>query len=99
MKPKTSYSEVCARSCSCSYKRIIPKEIFIKILHGDTILLEDWELHIIYFLNESPIDWICGVMMELNITTEDLSKINKKLPECFQCKRLGDIDKLFKYNS
>ena len=98
MKQKTSITEICARSCSCSYKNIIPKEVFIKILRGNVDLLDEWIAHIIYFLNETPIDWVCLVMKELDLTIEDLYKINDKISEIFKSKRLGSIDEYFKYH-
>lgn len=98
MKPKTSFTEICSRSCSCSYKDRIPEETFIKILKGDLNLLDEWLPHIICFFNETPIDWVCGVMKQLNLKIEDLYKINIMFPSPFKSKRLGEIDEYFKCN-
>ncbi len=83
-KRTAKYSEFVPRSCSCSSRRQLPSDVFLKILKGDTILLDEWLPQMTCFINEMPFPWIIGSLQEANATFEIIETINNFTPPGFR---------------
>ena len=83
-KRTAKYSEFVPRYCSCSSRRELPSDIFLKILKGDSDLLKEWLPHMTCFITEMPFPWIVGSLKEADATFEIIEKINNFTPVVFR---------------
>ena len=98
MKNLNSCIETCARSCSWSYINMLDKDTFTKILKNEIDIPEKFEINLIHFMNETPVDLVCRCFYELNLSFDYVLILNQKLPEGFQAKRINEINVYFRSN-
>lgn len=98
MRNFKSCVETCARSCSGSYINSLDRDTFTKILKNEIDIPEKFEINLIHFMNETPIDMVCRCFYELNLGFDYILILNQKLPEGFQAKRIKEVYDYFRNN-
>lgn len=86
------YTIAAAISCSVSYKYTISPEELKALLSGEKHLTEKWQSHISTLFNEVPHAYLKGVMKELNLSYEDLTRVFYSLPPIFQSKHFKEFN-------